>query len=76
MTTARARPLRHPPRGGRALHHLRAARRHNATRATGSYERKLTSLARVPLLVIDDFGLKPLRPPTDEDLHDLIAERL
>jgi DNA replication protein DnaC len=47
----------------------------NAARATGAYERKLTTLARVPLLVIDDFGLKPLRPPADEDLHDLIAER-
>src|SRR5574338_1299280 len=47
----------------------------NAARATGSYERKLASLARVPLLVIDDFGLKPLRPPADEDFHDLIAER-
>jgi len=47
----------------------------NAARATGAYDRKLTSLARVPLLIIDDFGLKPLRPPADEDLHDLIAER-
>ena len=47
----------------------------NAARATGSYERKLASLARVALLIIDDFGLKPLRPPADEDLHDLIAER-
>jgi len=47
----------------------------NAARATGAYERKLASLARVPLLVIDDFGLKPLHPPADEDLHDLIAER-
>jgi DNA replication protein DnaC len=47
----------------------------NAARATGAYERKLVALARVPLLVIDDFGLKPLRPPADEDLHDLIAER-
>ena len=47
----------------------------NAARATGGYERKLTALARVPLLIIDDFGLKPLRPPADEDLHDLIAER-
>jgi DNA replication protein DnaC len=47
----------------------------NATRATGAYERKLAPLARVPLLIIDDFGLKPLRPPADEDLHDLIAER-
>jgi DNA replication protein DnaC len=47
----------------------------NAARATGAYERKLASLARVPLLIIDDFGLKPLRAPADEDLHDLIAER-
>ena len=47
----------------------------NAARATGSYERKLANLARVPLLIIDDFGLKPLRAPADEDLHDLIAER-
>ena len=47
----------------------------NAARATGSYDRKLATLARVPLLIIDDFGLKPLRPPADEDLHDLIAER-
>jgi DNA replication protein DnaC len=49
--------------------------RRNAARATGSYERKLATLARVPLLIIDDFGLKPLRTPADEDLHDLIAER-
>jgi DNA replication protein DnaC len=47
----------------------------NAARATGGYERKLATLARVPLLIVDDFGLKPLRPPADEDLHDLIAER-
>jgi DNA replication protein DnaC len=47
----------------------------NAARATGGYERKLATLARVPLMIIDDFGLKPMRPPADEDLHDLIAER-
>lgn len=47
----------------------------NAARAIGAYDRKLAALARVPLLIIDDFGLKPLRPPADEDLHDLIAER-
>ena len=47
----------------------------NAARATGAYERKLATLARVPLLILDDFGLKPLRAPADEDLHDLIAER-
>jgi DNA replication protein DnaC len=47
----------------------------NAARATGGYARKLAMLARVPLLIIDDFGLKPLRAPAAEDLHDLIAER-
>ena len=38
-------------------------------------ERKLQQLAKIPLIVIDDFGLRPLRTPQDEDLHDLIAER-
>ncbi len=47
----------------------------HAARATDSYERKFMNLARVPLLIIDDFGLKPLRPPHDEDFHDLVAER-
>ena len=32
-------------------------------------------MIKAPLLIIDDFGLKPLRSPQDEDLHDLIAER-
>jgi DNA replication protein DnaC len=32
-------------------------------------------LAKASLLIIDDFGLKPLRPPHNEDFHDLIAER-
>ncbi len=47
----------------------------HAARATGTYERRFQGLARTPLLIIDDFGLKPLRPPQDEDLHDLVAER-
>ncbi len=47
----------------------------NAARATGGYERKLVQLARVPVLIIDDLGLKPLRSPADEDLNALIAER-
>lgn len=47
----------------------------NAARATGAVERKLQSLSRVALLVIDDFGLKPLKLGQDEDFHDLIAER-
>ena len=47
----------------------------NAARATGGYERKMQTLIRVPLLIIDDYGLKPLRQGQDEDLHDLVAER-
>jgi DNA replication protein DnaC len=68
--------LRHSARRRCDVHQLRTARYNlNAARATGAYERKLATLARVPLLIIDDFGLKPRRPPQDEDLHDLIAER-
>lgn len=47
----------------------------HAARATNAFERKFQSLVRVNLLIIDDFGLKPLRSPQDEDLHDLVAER-
>jgi DNA replication protein DnaC len=43
--------------------------------AVGTYDRRFQYLARLPLLIIDDFGLKPLRSPDDEDFHDLIAER-
>ena len=46
-----------------------------AARAMGTYERRFQALIRTPLLIIDDLGLKPLRSPQDEDLHDLIAER-
>jgi DNA replication protein DnaC len=47
----------------------------HAARATNSYERLFKQLTKVGLLIIDDFGLKPLRPPQDEDLHDIISER-
>jgi DNA replication protein DnaC len=47
----------------------------HAARATDSYDRKFQQYATVPLLIVDDFALKPLRPPHDEDFHDLIAER-
>ena len=43
-----------------------------ATHAIGAFKRKL---ARVPLLIVDDFGLKPMRPTANEDFHDLIAGR-
>lgn len=47
----------------------------HAARATEAYERKLKQLASIDLLVLDDFGLRPMRSPQDEDFHDLIAER-
>lgn len=47
----------------------------HAARATDSYERKLQQLARIDVLAIDDFGLRPMRSPQDEDFHDLIDAR-
>jgi DNA replication protein DnaC len=44
-------------------------------KATQTYAKQLKALSQVPLLIMDDFGLKPVRPPHDEDLHDLIAQR-
>lgn len=44
-------------------------------RADGSYERRFQAFLRPDLLVLDDFGLKPLQPPAPEDLYDLINER-
>ena len=47
----------------------------HAARATNTYERKLQQLAKVDLIAIDDFGLRPMRSPQDEDFHELINER-
>lgn len=44
-------------------------------RTVGAYERKLSVLTKADLLIIDDFGLKPMRPGQDEDFHDVIADR-
>ena len=46
-----------------------------AARAINSYNKKLKAFTKVPLIIIDDFALKPLRSPQDENLHELIAER-
>jgi DNA replication protein DnaC len=47
----------------------------DAARAAGAYERRLQYLSNVEVLIVDDFALKPLRAPHDEDFHELIAER-
>jgi DNA replication protein DnaC len=47
----------------------------NGGRADGAYGRRLATYLRPDLLILDDFGLKPLRPPGPEDLFDVIAGR-
>lgn len=53
----------------RMLQHL------NGGRADGTLEKRQQTYLRPDLLVLDDFGLKPLRPPAPEDLYDIIHER-
>lgn len=47
----------------------------NGGRADGSFDRRLNTYTRPDLLILDDFGLKPLQPPGPEDLYDIINER-
>jgi len=47
----------------------------NAARAINGFDRLFNKIANVDLLIIDDFGLKPLKSTQDEDFHDVIAER-
>lgn len=47
----------------------------NGGRADASYERRLQLYVRPDVLIVDDFGLKPLPPRGAEDWFDIIAER-
>lgn len=44
-------------------------------RADDSLERRLKIYLRPDLLILDDFGLKPLQAPAPSDLYDIINER-
>jgi DNA replication protein DnaC len=44
-------------------------------RGDGSYHKKLVLLARTDLLILDDFGLKPLQQQERHDLLELIEDR-
>jgi DNA replication protein DnaC len=44
-------------------------------RADGSYERRLETYLRPDVLILDDFGLRALTPPSPEDMYEIIAER-
>lgn len=56
-------------RTSRMLAHLHAGR------ADSSYERRLALYQNVDVLLLDDFGLKPMRPPAPEDLYEIIDGR-
>ena len=47
----------------------------NGGRADGTLERRFQAFLKPDLLILDDFGLKPLVPPGPEDLYDIINER-
>lgn len=47
----------------------------NGGRADGTWERRLQNYLRPALLVLDDFGLKPLQAPAPSDLYDVIDSR-
>jgi len=44
-------------------------------RADGTWEKRLATYLRPDLLVLDDFGLKPLTDPAPSDLYDVINDR-
>lgn len=44
-------------------------------KADGSHERRLATVASVPLLILDDFGLRDLNAGQQEDLYELICRR-
>lgn len=47
----------------------------NGGRADGTLDKRLQGYLRPDLLVLDDFGLKPLTPPAPEDMYNIINER-
>jgi DNA replication protein DnaC len=47
----------------------------NAGRADTTYDKRLALYTRTDLLVIDDFGLKPMQSPAAQDMYDVINER-
>lgn len=47
----------------------------NGGRADGTLAKRFQTYLRPDLLVLDDFGLKPLHPPAPEDFYDVINER-
>ncbi len=47
----------------------------NGGRADGTWERRLQTYLRPDVLILDDFGLKPIQAPAPSDLYDVIDGR-
>lgn len=47
----------------------------NEGKATSTYHNRMKKLAHLPVLIIDDFALKPLSRVEEEDIHVLIDKR-
>lgn len=47
----------------------------NAARADGTHARRFARLCSLDLLILDDFGLRPLSSQAADELYELISER-
>ena len=47
----------------------------NSTRGNGTFARRFAKVCTVDLLVVDDFGLRPLSEQAAEDLYEIVRER-
>ena len=47
----------------------------NGAKATNNYATTIKKFTKVDLLIIDEFGLKPMKIDEDECIHEIIAER-
>ncbi len=44
-------------------------------RGDGTYKKKMEQIIKIPLLILDDFGLQSMQPVQQEDLYEVICER-
>ena len=66
-------------RSGFSVLYVRAARLFDelqVAHADGSFSRRLAQLARLDLLVIDDFAIAPMGAPERNDLLELLDDRI
>ena len=47
----------------------------NASKATNNYASCIKKFSKIDLLIIDEFGLKPMKDHDDEYIHEIIAKR-